>query len=101
MNLTKSKNNKAELDLIHLCFQTNGYFRYIDGWRMTFTRWGEDEPSMDRPCVYMDLDGKWKTAYCNQTIKSVCMKSTGMKKTGTFSFKYTDVKLMLIQAITL
>ncbi|XP_069548054.1 macrophage mannose receptor 1-like [Brachyistius frenatus] len=56
--------------------QTNGYFSFIDGWHMTFTHWGEDEPSKNQTCVYVDVDGKWKTAYCNQTISSICMKST-------------------------
>lgn len=57
--------------------QTNGYFRFIDGWRMIFSRWGENEPSTDKPCVYVDVDGEWKTAECNQTISSACMRSTG------------------------
>uniref|UniRef100_A0A3Q3W752 Mannose receptor, C type 1b n=1 Tax=Mola mola TaxID=94237 RepID=A0A3Q3W752_MOLML len=57
--------------------KTNGYFRFIDGWHMVFSQWGQDEPSQDRPCVYVDMDGKWKTAYCNETMNSVCMKYTG------------------------
>ncbi|XP_018531719.1 macrophage mannose receptor 1 isoform X2 [Lates calcarifer] len=61
--------------------QTNGYFRFIDGWQMRFTRWGRNEPSRDRPCVYVDNDGKWKTAYCNETMNSVCMKSTDVPPT--------------------
>ncbi|XP_035526281.1 macrophage mannose receptor 1-like [Morone saxatilis] len=56
--------------------QTDGYFRYIDGWHMKFTSWDNDEPMRERPCVYVDVDGKWKTAYCNQTMNSVCIKST-------------------------
>ncbi|XP_010784526.1 macrophage mannose receptor 1-like [Notothenia coriiceps] len=57
--------------------QTNGYFRYIDGWFLKFSHWGNNEPSRDRPCVYVDVDGKWKTADCKQIMNSVCMKSTG------------------------
>lgn len=74
----KDCNNYANYNLINICFQTAGYFRYIDGWRMTFSLWGPNEPSTNRPCVYADVDGKWKTGYCNETISSVCMKSTGM-----------------------
>ncbi|XP_041804638.1 macrophage mannose receptor 1-like [Chelmon rostratus] len=66
--------------------QTNGYFRYIDGWRMSFRHWGKNEPSRDRPCVYVDVDGKWKTAYCNQTMNSVCMKSTDVPPTESSLF---------------
>ncbi|XP_039999699.1 macrophage mannose receptor 1-like [Xiphias gladius] len=66
--------------------QTGGYFRYIDGWHMGFTHWGENEPSTDRPCVYVDVYGKWKTANCNQTINSVCIKSTDVQPTGSSFF---------------
>ncbi|XP_040911920.1 macrophage mannose receptor 1-like [Toxotes jaculatrix] len=66
--------------------KTNGYFSFIDGWHVTFTHWGKNEPSMDRPCVYVDVDGKWKTANCNQTINSVCMKSTDVPPTESSVF---------------
>ncbi|KAF3858064.1 hypothetical protein F7725_011265 [Dissostichus mawsoni] len=35
----------------------------------------------DRPCVYVDVDGKWKTADCKQIMNSVCMKSTDVPPT--------------------
>lgn len=70
------ENNKTEMQT-NLCFQTHGYFKYIDGWQMTFTQWGNREPRTDQPCVYIDVDGKWKTASCNETINSVCLTSTG------------------------
>ncbi|KAM9349891.1 macrophage mannose receptor 1-like [Symphorus nematophorus] len=66
--------------------ETNGYFRYIDGWRMEFSHWGQNEPSKDKPCVYMDVDGKWKTAACNQTMNSACMKSTDIPPTESPEF---------------
>uniref|UniRef100_A0A3B4X378 Mannose receptor, C type 1b n=1 Tax=Seriola lalandi dorsalis TaxID=1841481 RepID=A0A3B4X378_SERLL len=65
---------------------SHGYFRYIDGWRMKLTSWGHNEPSPDRPCVFVDTDGKWKTAYCNQTMNSVCMKSTDVPPTESSLF---------------
>ncbi|MED6273014.1 hypothetical protein CHARACLAT_002428 [Characodon lateralis] len=55
---------------------TNNYFRYIDGWPMISTYWGNNEPHTDGICVYVDVDGKWKTNNCSQNISSVCMKST-------------------------
>ncbi|KAM7379549.1 hypothetical protein PAMP_005095 [Pampus punctatissimus] len=86
----KNEWNQAYVELMALNLQaplwiglnkmeTNGYFRYIDGWTMSFTHWGNTEPSSDRPCVYIDVDGKWKTAYCNQTMNSVCMTSTAAR----------------------
>ncbi|KAM6919049.1 macrophage mannose receptor 1-like [Xenentodon cancila] len=56
--------------------QTNGYFRFIDGWHLKFTKWAGNQPSKDGPCVYMDVDGEWKTASCSRSLNSVCMKST-------------------------
>lgn len=67
----------AKWSLINLCFQTGGYFRYTDGWHLTLPNWGIMEPSTDRPCVYVDVDGAWKTADCSENKTSICMKSTG------------------------
>ncbi|XP_067462381.1 macrophage mannose receptor 1-like [Thunnus thynnus] len=66
--------------------ETGGYFRYIDGWPMSLFNWGRREPSRDRPCVYLDVDGKWKTAECNQNMTSVCMKSTDVPPTESSEF---------------
>uniref|UniRef100_A0AAQ6IJ87 Mannose receptor, C type 1b n=1 Tax=Anabas testudineus TaxID=64144 RepID=A0AAQ6IJ87_ANATE len=71
---------------INFCFQTNGYYKYIDGWKMRFTQWDDNEPRTDQPCVYIDVDGKWKTASCNMTIYSVCMKSTDVPPTESSNF---------------
>ncbi|KAF0046776.1 hypothetical protein F2P81_000409 [Scophthalmus maximus] len=57
--------------------QTVGYFTYVDGWHMTISNWYRKYPSTDQDCVFVDVDGKWKTAYCNQTMNSICMMSTG------------------------
>lgn len=69
--------NNAECSLINFAFQTVGYFTYVDGWHMTISNWYRKYPSTDQDCVFVDVDGKWKTAYCNQTMNSICMMSTG------------------------
>ncbi|KAF3698790.1 Macrophage mannose receptor 1 [Channa argus] len=66
--------------------KTEGYFRYIDGWHLNSANWAEGEPSSAKPCVYMDTDGKWRTALCNQTMNSVCMQSTDVAPTESVSF---------------
>ncbi|XP_049454403.1 macrophage mannose receptor 1b [Epinephelus fuscoguttatus] len=66
--------------------QTGGYFRYVDGWHLNAAGWGEGEPSRDKPCVYLDVDGKWKTAFCNQTMNSVCMQTTDVPPTESTTF---------------
>uniref|UniRef100_UPI003AAC2783 macrophage mannose receptor 1-like n=1 Tax=Centroberyx gerrardi TaxID=166262 RepID=UPI003AAC2783 len=65
--------------------ETGGYFRYIDGWHLSLVNWNAGEPS-NRSCVYLDVDGTWKTAFCNQTLNSVCMKSTDVPPTESSHF---------------
>uniref|UniRef100_A0A3P9CYI8 Mannose receptor, C type 1b n=1 Tax=Maylandia zebra TaxID=106582 RepID=A0A3P9CYI8_9CICH len=74
------------IDLFHVSILINGSFRYVDGWHLIFSRWGTNEPRKDRSCVYMDVDGKWKTAHCNETLMSVCMKSTDVLPTESTIF---------------
>uniref|UniRef100_A0A673ZBF0 Macrophage mannose receptor 1-like n=1 Tax=Salmo trutta TaxID=8032 RepID=A0A673ZBF0_SALTR len=57
--------------------ETQGYFRWMDGWPLSLARWAPGEPSRDRPCVYLDVEGTWKTALCNHTYPTVCKQSTG------------------------
>ncbi|XP_068593729.1 macrophage mannose receptor 1b [Cebidichthys violaceus] len=78
-------NLKAPL-WIGLNKQISGYFRYVDGWHLTSTSWAVGEPSQDRPCVYLDVDGKWKTAFCNRTMNSVCKQSTDVPPTESSIF---------------
>ncbi|KAI9544497.1 hypothetical protein NQZ68_001370 [Dissostichus eleginoides] len=66
--------------------QTAGYFRFIDGWRITFTKWGRGEPSSFRSCVIVDVNGNWITTDCNQNLNSICMKSTDVPPTESNDF---------------
>uniref|UniRef100_A0A6Q2YBT8 Mannose receptor, C type 1b n=1 Tax=Esox lucius TaxID=8010 RepID=A0A6Q2YBT8_ESOLU len=61
--------------------ETQGYFRWIDGWHLNMVQWAKNEPSRDRPCVYLDVDGTWKTSLCNHTYPSVCKQSTDIPPT--------------------
>ncbi|CAL1580355.1 unnamed protein product [Knipowitschia caucasica] len=60
---------------------TDGYYRFIDGWHLSFVNWGPGDPQQDKPCVYVDVDGKWKTAFCNASMNSVCLQSTDVAPT--------------------
>nr|XP_046214176.1 macrophage mannose receptor 1-like [Oncorhynchus gorbuscha] len=62
--------------------ETHGYFRWMDGWPLSMNRWAQDEPSRDRPCVYLDVEGTWKTALCNNTYPSVCKQSPAVPPTA-------------------
>ncbi|XP_045549731.1 macrophage mannose receptor 1-like [Salmo salar] len=62
--------------------ETQGYFRWMDGWPLSLARWAPGEPSRDRSCVYLDVEGTWKTALCNHTYPSVCKQSTAFPPTA-------------------
>ncbi|KAI5104059.1 macrophage mannose receptor 1 precursor [Silurus meridionalis] len=55
--------------------ETDGYFLWMDNWQLNMERWAHNEPKSNQPCVYVDVDGQWKTAYCNETSYSICKKS--------------------------
>ncbi|KAK2822605.1 hypothetical protein Q5P01_022670 [Channa striata] len=84
--------------------KTGGYFKYSDGWHLIFTNWGQMEPSRERSCVYVDLDGTWKTAHCNENKTSVCMKSTDVAPTESSEFPGFcpdhEVKRYMSQSLT-
>ncbi|XP_051555702.1 macrophage mannose receptor 1b [Myxocyprinus asiaticus] len=61
--------------------QTNGYFLWVNNWPMNMEKWAPDEPRHNVPCGYMDVNGEWKTALCNQTFYSICEHSTEIAPT--------------------
>ncbi|KAJ8419188.1 hypothetical protein AAFF_G00006870 [Aldrovandia affinis] len=60
---------------------TNGYFRWIDNWRLRYTKWAAGEPRNNLACVYVDVDGKWKTGSCSSTYYSLCKRSPDVAPT--------------------
>ncbi|POI30844.1 hypothetical protein CIB84_005405, partial [Bambusicola thoracicus] len=56
---------------------TRSYYKWIDNWKTRFTKWAAEEPKKKNACVYLDLDGTWKTAPCEETYFSVCKKTNG------------------------
>ncbi|XP_072544235.1 macrophage mannose receptor 1-like [Salminus brasiliensis] len=60
--------------------ETDGYFMWIDKWQLNMEKWASYEPNK-HPCVYVDVDGTWRTALCNQTYYSLCKKSTEIAPT--------------------
>ena len=65
--------------------QTDGRYKWVDNWLLSFTKWGKEEPKNNYACVYMDVDGTWKTASCNNTYYSICKKSPGQKTASEIS----------------
>ncbi|KAM6948653.1 macrophage mannose receptor 1b [Aplochiton taeniatus] len=66
--------------------ETDGYFRFIDGWHLSVTQWGLGEPRSKQPCVYLEETGVWRTAYCNRTLYSVCKISDDVPPTVPAQF---------------
>ncbi|NXU54453.1 MRC1 protein, partial [Turnix velox] len=54
---------------------TQGRYVWSDRRRSRYHNWGSGEPNKNRACVYVDLDGFWKTAFCNETFLSLCKQS--------------------------
>ncbi|XP_068603912.1 macrophage mannose receptor 1 [Brachionichthys hirsutus] len=60
---------------------TDGRFKWVDNWRLSYTKWGANEPKNNYGCVYMDVDKKWKTAPCTDTYYSLCKRSSDIPPT--------------------
>ncbi|XP_058675062.1 macrophage mannose receptor 1-like isoform X1 [Ammospiza caudacuta] len=54
---------------------TGGYYKWTNNWKTRYTKWAAGEPKENNACVYLDLDGTWKTASCDESYFSVCMIS--------------------------
>ncbi|XP_002663014.2 macrophage mannose receptor 1 [Danio rerio] len=60
---------------------TSGQYRWVDNWLLSYSRWATGEPKNNLACVYIDTDGRWKTATCNNTYYSLCKQSTDIAPT--------------------
>ncbi|XP_030908399.2 macrophage mannose receptor 1 [Melopsittacus undulatus] len=54
---------------------TSGRYIWSDRRRSRYHNWATGEPNKNTACVYLDMDGFWKTAYCNETFLSICKQS--------------------------
>ncbi|XP_073485831.1 macrophage mannose receptor 1-like [Aquarana catesbeiana] len=56
--------------------KTDNQFKWIDGWKLRYTKWASGEPKKKKACVYIDIDGQWKTASCDENYASVCKQTS-------------------------
>nr|XP_034985129.1 macrophage mannose receptor 1-like isoform X2 [Zootoca vivipara] len=56
---------------------TGEQYKWTNNRRVTYTNWAPEEPKQKIACVYLDLDGHWKTGTCNETFFSVCERHHG------------------------
>ncbi|XP_044150020.1 macrophage mannose receptor 1-like isoform X2 [Bufo gargarizans] len=55
--------------------ETKNTYKWVDNWRVRYTKWAAEEPRKDTSCVYVDTDGKWKTSACNESYASICKET--------------------------
>uniref|UniRef100_A0A8C8RN29 C-type lectin domain-containing protein n=1 Tax=Pelusios castaneus TaxID=367368 RepID=A0A8C8RN29_9SAUR len=54
---------------------TDGFYKWTNNRRITYSNWARREPKQKTACVYLDLDETWKTAPCDEKYSSVCKQS--------------------------
>lgn len=54
---------------------TNGQYTWIDKFKIRYTNWAAGEPKQKFGCVYVDLDGAWKTGTCTENYFALCKRS--------------------------
>ncbi|XP_062381617.1 macrophage mannose receptor 1-like [Sardina pilchardus] len=65
---------------------TGGYFKWIDNWPLNMENWGFSRPGSQFSCVYMSSYGTWVPEQCNQSLPSVCKRSTEIAPTPDSRF---------------
>nr|XP_060638336.1 macrophage mannose receptor 1-like [Anolis sagrei ordinatus] len=57
---------------------TNEKYKWVSNRRLAYTNWAAEEPKENIACVYLDLDGHWKTGTCAEKYFSVCEQYHGI-----------------------
>ncbi|ETE59729.1 hypothetical protein L345_14539, partial [Ophiophagus hannah] len=52
-------------------------YKWVSKWRLAYTNWAAEEPRHNTACVYLDIDGYWKTGNCSEKYYSVCERYNG------------------------
>ncbi|XP_072010898.1 macrophage mannose receptor 1-like [Engystomops pustulosus] len=55
--------------------ETRNTYKWVDNWRVHYTKWAPEEPSKRTSCVYVDTDGQWKTSSCDESYSSICKQT--------------------------
>ncbi|XP_078283857.1 macrophage mannose receptor 1 [Rhinoraja longicauda] len=56
--------------------ETEGQYRWIDGWKLRYSNWDVGEPKNNKECVFIDQNGYWKTSNCNNETYASCKISS-------------------------
>ncbi|KAG9476571.1 hypothetical protein GDO78_003227 [Eleutherodactylus coqui] len=55
--------------------KTSNMYRWIDNWKLRYTKWAAGEPKKKASCVYIDINGQWKTSSCDENYMSICKQT--------------------------
>ncbi|KAM3929565.1 macrophage mannose receptor 1-like [Leptodactylus fuscus] len=55
--------------------KTSNTYRWIDNWKVRYVKWAPGEPKKRTACVYVDVDGQWKTASCDENYSAICKQT--------------------------
>ncbi|XP_039187522.1 macrophage mannose receptor 1-like [Crotalus tigris] len=61
--------------------ESNGVYKWVSNWRLVYTNWAAEEPMHKTACVYLGIDGYWKTGNCSEKYFSICERYNGMVPT--------------------
>ncbi|KAK9396216.1 MRC1: Macrophage mannose receptor 1 [Crotalus adamanteus] len=61
--------------------ESNGVYKWVSNWRLAYTNWAAEEPMHKTACVYLDINGYWKTGNCSDKYFSVCERYNGIVPT--------------------
>ncbi|XP_066483946.1 macrophage mannose receptor 1 [Tiliqua scincoides] len=56
---------------------TSKTYKWVSNWKLKYANWAAEEPKQQVACVYLDLDGYWKTGSCDVKYFFVCEKYHG------------------------
>ncbi|XP_026542175.1 macrophage mannose receptor 1-like [Notechis scutatus] len=56
-------------------------YKWVSKWMLAYTNWAAEEPRHNTGCVYLDIDGYWKTGNCSEKYYSVCERYNGIVPT--------------------
>ncbi|XP_034257720.1 macrophage mannose receptor 1-like [Pantherophis guttatus] len=60
---------------------SNPGYKWISKRRLAYTNWAAEEPRNNTACVYLDIDGYWKTGNFSEKHVSVCERYNGIIST--------------------
>uniref|UniRef100_UPI00398E69AD macrophage mannose receptor 1-like n=1 Tax=Pristiophorus japonicus TaxID=55135 RepID=UPI00398E69AD len=61
--------------------ETLKQYRWIDQWRLRYSKWDVGEPKNNIGCTFIDLNGHWKTSKCDNEYYAACKKSSAQPPT--------------------